>query len=43
MNDNKEWQRIVMALDSLVAAGFPADLVQLTAERLGVEWAPSEP
>lgn len=38
MNDNKEWLRLVAALDSLYAAGFSKAQVKATADRLGVDW-----
>ncbi len=36
---NKELQRLLMALDSLYTAGFPAEQIQETAKRLGVSWS----
>mgnify|MGYP001608698615 CR=1 FL=1 len=35
-DQNKELQKLLMALDSLYAAGFPAEQIQETAKRLGV-------
>mgnify|MGYP001594693148 CR=1 FL=1 len=36
---NKEELKLVAALDSLYAAGFPAAQIQETAKRLGVSWS----
>lgn len=42
MNEaTKELQRVVAALDSLRAAGFPISQIKATADRLGIAWVPS--
>jgi len=38
--DPKEEMKLLAALDSLFAAGFPASQIERTAQRLGVSWEP---
>lgn len=39
MNDIKEELKLLAALDSLYAAGFPVEQIQETARRLRVSWS----
>jgi hypothetical protein len=40
LDQTKELQRLLAALDSLYSAGFSAEQVEKTAQRIGVSWKP---